>query len=343
MNKFPNIPKRLKEDYYSIKDGVPLVSVHTTGNVSFRWMLIPDAFLTAEIRETDDFKDIETVYRKVVGSNEERVVFLKESKRGMRSARESSSRRIIIKKKKQNTPSIPPPGDDRERDEMAEATILKEIDKLVDGDEDEESYASAFADTMLNDNDDDTGSKLEPESHKEHPEHVTDDDEMKKKDEEIKKEKEAVEIVKKTNVDDISAKKNDKVVTDKEVVDMSGSQEIRKMQMQTPIPSPIRSPRNDLSSDKTISEEFADTVTPTTATSFKIPSTTTRQKKSFTLKTRHLPRSIDGMCRRRGLIRSHIKTKFITREFFVEKIKEVIQHYDKIVPEFFVEKIKEVI
>ncbi|GKF58507.1 hypothetical protein Tco_0172044 [Tanacetum coccineum] len=38
------------------------------------------------------------------------------------------------------------------------------------------------------------------------------------------------------------------------------------------------------------------------------------------------------MCRRRGLIRSHIKTKFLTREFFVEKIKEVIQHCDKIVP-----------
>ncbi|GKB00861.1 hypothetical protein Tco_0828905 [Tanacetum coccineum] len=42
------------------------------------------------------------------------------------------------------------------------------------------------------------------------------------------------------------------------------------------------------------------------------------------------------MCRRRELIRSHIKTKFITREFFVEKIKEVIQHCDKIVPELTV-------
>ncbi|GJU60965.1 hypothetical protein Tco_1238731 [Tanacetum coccineum] len=360
MKKFPNIPKRLEEDYHSIKDDFPL------------------------IRETDDFKEYETVSMKVaVPMNQPQPVVStqgtnrntpraprmptvsaspQESKKRKQTARESSSRRIIIKKKKQNTPSIPPPGDDRERDEMAEATILsltlhktaldaeakeniakvqemleqEEIDKLVDGDEDEESYASAFADSVINNDDDDTGSKLEPGSHKEYPEHVSDDDEMKKKDEEVEKEKEVVEIVKDTNVDDTSAKKNNEVVTEKEVVDMLGSQEIRKEQKQTPIPSPIRSHRNDLSLDKTISEELADIVTPTTATSSKTPSTTTRQKKSFTLKTRRLPGSITGMRRRRGLIRSHIKTKFITQEFFVEKIKEVIQHCDKIVPELTV-------
>nr|GEX15544.1 hypothetical protein [Tanacetum cinerariifolium] len=36
MKKFPNIPKRLKEDYHSIKNDVPFVSVYTTGNVSSR-------------------------------------------------------------------------------------------------------------------------------------------------------------------------------------------------------------------------------------------------------------------------------------------------------------------
>ncbi|GJT77940.1 probable LRR receptor-like serine/threonine-protein kinase [Tanacetum coccineum] len=238
-----------------------------------------------------------------------------EMKKRKQTAGESSSRRIIIKKKKPSTPSIPPPEDDRERDEMAEATILsltlhkttldvkakeniakvqemlaqEEIDKLVDGDEDEEYSASAFADTVLNDVDDDTASKLEPESYKEHPEHVSDDDEKKKKDEEVEKEKEVVEIVKDTNVDDTSAKKNEEVVTKKEVVDMSGSQEIRKEKKQTPIPSPIRSPRNDLSSDKTISEELVNTGTPKTATSSKTPSITTHQKKSFSHRTRNLP------------------------------------------------------
>ncbi|GJT18510.1 hypothetical protein Tco_0877216 [Tanacetum coccineum] len=357
MKKFPNIPKRLEEDYHSIKDNVPLVSVYTTGNVLVRGMLIPDVFLTEEIRETDDFNEYEMVFMK----DAYRSASPHESKKRKQTAGESSSRRIIVKKKKQSTPSIPPPRDDRERDEMAEATLLsltlhktaldakakeniakvqemleqEEIDKLVDGDEDEESYASAFADSVINNDDDDTGSKLEPGSHKEHPEHVS-DDVTKRKDEEVEKEKEVVEIVKGKNVDDISAKKNNEVVMEKEVVNMSGSQEIRKEQKQTLISSPIRSPRNDLSSDKTISEELADTFTPTNATSSKTPSTTTRKKKSFTLKTRHLPGSIAGMCRRRGLIRSHIKTKFITREFFVEKIKEVIQHCDKIVPELTV-------
>ncbi|GKD81159.1 hypothetical protein Tco_1347998 [Tanacetum coccineum] len=264
MKKFPNIPKRLEEEYHSIKDDVPLLR---TNRNTPRAPKTPTVFASPQ-----------------------------ESKKRKQTARESSSRRVIIKNKKPNTPSIPPPGDDRERDEMAKATILsltlhktaldaeakenitkvqeileqEEIDKLVDGDEDEDSYASAFANSVINNDDDDTGSMLEPENHKKHPEHVSDDDEMKKKDEEVEKEKEVVEIVKETNVDDISAKKNNEVVMEKEVVDMSGSQEIRK-----------------------------------------------EQKK---------------------YIRSHIKTKFITREFFVEKIKEVIQHCDKIVPELTVTK-----
>ncbi|GJS61095.1 retrovirus-related pol polyprotein from transposon TNT 1-94 [Tanacetum coccineum] len=65
MDKFPNIPKRLEEDYHFIKDDVPLVSVYTTGNVLVRGMLIPDAFLTTEIREMNDFKEYEMVFMKV--------------------------------------------------------------------------------------------------------------------------------------------------------------------------------------------------------------------------------------------------------------------------------------
>nr|GEW24092.1 hypothetical protein [Tanacetum cinerariifolium] len=65
MKKFPNIPKSIEEAYLSIKDDVPLVSVYTTGNVSVRGMLIPNAFLTAEIKETNDFKDYEMVFMKV--------------------------------------------------------------------------------------------------------------------------------------------------------------------------------------------------------------------------------------------------------------------------------------
>ncbi|GKG02522.1 hypothetical protein Tco_0310158, partial [Tanacetum coccineum] len=123
-------------------------------------------------------------------------------KKRKQTAGESSSTRIIIKKRKQTTPSIPPPGDDKERDALAEATLLsltlhkttleaeareniakvqekldeEDIERIVKGEEDEESYASAFTDSVFNDDVDDTGSKIEPESHKEKPENINDDD-----------------------------------------------------------------------------------------------------------------------------------------------------------------------
>ncbi|GKE55675.1 hypothetical protein Tco_1494860 [Tanacetum coccineum] len=65
MKKFPNIPQRIDEDYHSIKDDTPLVSVYTTGNVLIRGMLIPNEFLTKEVRATDDFKEYETVFMNV--------------------------------------------------------------------------------------------------------------------------------------------------------------------------------------------------------------------------------------------------------------------------------------
>nr|GEW62273.1 retrovirus-related Pol polyprotein from transposon TNT 1-94 [Tanacetum cinerariifolium] len=100
MKKFPNIPKRLEEDYYSIKDDVPLVSVYTTGNVLVRGMLILDAFLIAEIRETNDFKKV------TPSAHRSPTIFISplESKKRKQITGESSSPRkslkITIKKKK---------------------------------------------------------------------------------------------------------------------------------------------------------------------------------------------------------------------------------------------------
>ncbi|GJX14890.1 hypothetical protein Tco_0206648 [Tanacetum coccineum] len=62
--------------------------------------------------------------------------------------------------------------------------VEEEIDKMVEGEEDEESYTSEFADSMLNDDDDDSGTRIELEIHKETQEVVTDDDVSKKKDNE---------------------------------------------------------------------------------------------------------------------------------------------------------------
>ncbi|GJR34946.1 hypothetical protein Tco_1210630 [Tanacetum coccineum] len=55
--KFPSIPQRINEDFHSIKDDIPLVSVYTKKNVQVRGMLILDAFLTKEIRATDDYTE----------------------------------------------------------------------------------------------------------------------------------------------------------------------------------------------------------------------------------------------------------------------------------------------
>ncbi|GJT31141.1 hypothetical protein Tco_0911416 [Tanacetum coccineum] len=348
--KFPNIPKRIGEDYHSIKDDVPLVSVYTTGNVSVRGMLIPDAFLTAEIRETDGFKEYETVFMKVAvpmnqpqpvvstqGTNRNTprahrspTVYANplEMKKRKLTAGESSSPRRIIKKKKQPTPSIPPPGDDRERDAIAEATLLslalhktaliaetqeniakvqekldeEEIDKMVEGNTDEESYASVFADSMLNNegaDDDDTRSKIKPESQKENLERVSDDNET-EKEKEVKrdeKEKENEEVGKEQNIvekeveneTNVEAEKTDEVVKEKEVANVSGSHEIRNEQKQTPIGTPIRSLRNVSFSDKTISKDLTDNVSPTTATTSKTSFTTKHKKRFFTLKTKNLP------------------------------------------------------
>ncbi|GKG30877.1 hypothetical protein Tco_0423365, partial [Tanacetum coccineum] len=40
----------------------------------------------------------------------------------------------------------------------------EKIEKTAEGEEDEESYASEFADSMLNDDVDDSGTKIEPGS-----------------------------------------------------------------------------------------------------------------------------------------------------------------------------------
>ncbi|GJY09747.1 hypothetical protein Tco_0377932 [Tanacetum coccineum] len=329
--KFPDIPQSIEEDYHSIKDDIPLVSVYTTGNVLIRGMLIPDAFFTIEICTTTDFKEYETMFMNVdVPINQPQPVV---STQGTHRSTPRAHR----------TPTLTA-RDDRERDAIAEATLLslalhknalateaqenvakvqeklddEEIEKMVEGEEDEESYASVFADFVFNDGVDDSGTKIEPGSHKEHPEYVTNNDEEIEKEKKDEKEKDIAD-------------------------DGTGSKEIRKEQKQTPIPSPTRSPRNVSSSDKTVFEELTATISPTTATTSKDSSTTKRKKRSFLHMIKILLGSIVGMCRRHGQIRSHIKNKFITYEFFMSKIQEVLDHCNKVLPETIFEKTNEMI
>ncbi|GJX10804.1 hypothetical protein Tco_0200663 [Tanacetum coccineum] len=68
---------------------------------------------------------------------------------------------------------------------------------MVKGGEYKESYASEFVDSMLNDDVDESGTRIEPESHKEHSENVNNDDEV------IEKEKKNDEIEEEKKDDDI--------------------------------------------------------------------------------------------------------------------------------------------
>nr|GEW33805.1 retrovirus-related Pol polyprotein from transposon TNT 1-94 [Tanacetum cinerariifolium] len=125
IKKFPNIPKRHEEDYHSIKDDVPLVSVYTTGNVLVQGMLIPDAFLTAKIRETDDFKEYETVIMKSFGVEEEeanckRIQFTKEVTQNNNYAKKK-----LVEK------------DDDDSEDRIEPGSHKDHPKVVDDDDDD--------------------------------------------------------------------------------------------------------------------------------------------------------------------------------------------------------------
>ncbi|GKE42641.1 hypothetical protein Tco_1469925 [Tanacetum coccineum] len=281
--KLFNSIKATRTQHQKELDDIPLVSVYTTGNVLVRGMQILNEFLTEEIRATDNYKEYEI------------------GKKRKQRARETISPRkplkATIRQKKQSTPLIPPLGDDQERDEVAEATILsltlhkialaaeaqeniakvqekldeEEIEKMVEGDEDEESYASEFADSMINDDVDDSGTRIEPGSHKEHSENVNDDDE------EIEKEMKDDEIEKEEKNEDV--KKTHEVVKEKDNDE-------------------------DLSSNKTISEELTTTVSPTTATTSK-DSSLPKRKKSM--------------------------------------IQEVLDHYNNIIPELTFAKTNEMI
>ncbi|GJY32618.1 hypothetical protein Tco_0916234 [Tanacetum coccineum] len=168
---------------------------------------------------------------------------------------------------------------------VQENLAKEEIEMMVEGEEDEESYASEFVDSMLNDDDDDYGTRIDPESHKENPKVVVDDDVTKRKDDEKDEDEVKDDDVEKT--DDAAEDKDNDDHIDHTLVGTHamGSMETRNEQMQTPIPTLTRSHRNDLSSDKTISKKLTAPVSPKTATTSK-----TKTKKGFTSnKTKILP------------------------------------------------------
>ncbi|GKE80520.1 hypothetical protein Tco_1550520 [Tanacetum coccineum] len=192
----------------------------------------------------------------------------------------------------------PPPSDDQEQDDIPEATLLslalhktakiakeqenmvaiekkileEDVDKLVQG-EDEESYASEFDNSVFLD-EEDFGTRIEPRSHKENSEEVDDDDKEETKDDKNDDD---------DDDDDDNDDHNDHALVRTQVL---GSSDTRTHKTQTPIPSPTRSPRTNLSLEKAPVEELMVFVTPTPATSSQ------RRSKQISSRYTHIPQAL---------------------------------------------------
>nr|GEU93657.1 retrovirus-related Pol polyprotein from transposon TNT 1-94 [Tanacetum cinerariifolium] len=238
MKKFPNIPKRIEEDYHSIKDDVMLHSNETTAT-----------FFSTQGTNRGTPRAIRLPT--ISASPHER-------KKRKQIAEESSSLRKSLK------------------------ITIKQKQIL-----EEEKY------------DDDSEDRIEPESHKENPEVVDDDDNEKEKVEEKK-------------------------------VDEMGSLEIRTEETQTTIPTPPSSPRKILSLDKNIDQEFTDVAV--------IPTTTTSQrshfKKCISSKYSHLPGALRRMYRRQGYMIHNMETKRVTTDSFGKLTTKLIKSLNNMEDDF---------
>ncbi|GKA15112.1 retrovirus-related pol polyprotein from transposon TNT 1-94 [Tanacetum coccineum] len=259
MKKFPSIAPRLEEDYHSIKDDVPLGSVYTTRNVMYKEY--EEKFVRVDVPtiQPQPVKSTQGAHRTPRATRTPTPIAEKKRKSKEVTGESSTLRKslkVTVKQKKPSTTSIPPPDDDKKRDDIAEASILsltlhktalaaeaqenvakvqekamkEDIDKLFD-DEEDDSYASAFVDLVFQD-DEDTGTRIEPKSHKEHLETIDDDDN-----------------------DVVKEKKDDGMDDDDKDVDNDDHALVRKK-----VP------------EKTISEELIVNVSPTHDTNSKEPS-----------------------------------------------------------------------
>nr|GEX27064.1 hypothetical protein [Tanacetum cinerariifolium] len=111
---------------------------------------------------------------------------------------------------------------------------LEEIEKMVEDEEDDESYASEFADSMLNDDVYDSSTRIEPESHKENP-MVVDDDDVNDKQKQDEPKDDNVETM-----DDVAKENDNDDQTDHTLARTyaTGSMVTRNEQTKTPIPTP---------------------------------------------------------------------------------------------------------
>nr|GEW37013.1 uncharacterized mitochondrial protein AtMg00810-like [Tanacetum cinerariifolium] len=171
MSKFEFVPKRLEEEYHAIKDDTSLVSVYTTGKTFLQ-------FNHTYLNLPKERKGKPSATRT---PNPTDVV--QKTRKRKQVAGESSlprkSLKITIKKQKPISTVPPPPINDQEHDDIHEATLLSLVLHKTAKITEEQENMAAFADSVFLD-EEDSGTRLEPESHKENPK--IDDDDIDKKD-----------------------------------------------------------------------------------------------------------------------------------------------------------------
>ncbi|GJW87185.1 hypothetical protein Tco_0162525 [Tanacetum coccineum] len=222
-----------------------------------------------------------------------------QKKKGKHAAGKTSSPRPSLKvriRHQKSSTTIPPPRGG--------------VEKIVEGD-DEESYASEFVDTILLD-EEDFDNRIKPKSHKDNLEEVDDDDD------ETKDEKKDVDDDNKDDdQDDHAFIRNQRM----------GSSKIRTKKMQTPTPSPPRSPKKDLSPVKANDQELTVSVSSTPATSSQ------RRSKPISRRYTHIPGALHRICRRQGFMIQQMEKKYVTNRDFQVKLclEHKVKDGDKVV------------
>ncbi|GJX67673.1 hypothetical protein Tco_0303400 [Tanacetum coccineum] len=200
------VDKSLEENYHSIKDDILVVSVYTLGNVTVRGVLILGEFLSDDIRATMECKEYEKVFVRIdIPTIQPQSV---ESTQGTnRTPRATRTPTPTVKSVQNKRKSKTVAGESSTPRKSLKVTIKqketkrKDIEQIVDG-EDEDSYASDFVDLVFQDKED-TGTRIEPGSHKENLKVIDNDD----VDDNVDKEKKDGE--KNDDDDDVEKEKKD--------------------------------------------------------------------------------------------------------------------------------------
>nr|GFC30925.1 hypothetical protein [Tanacetum cinerariifolium] len=108
-----------------------------------------------------------------------------------------------------------------------------------------------------------------------------------------------------------------------------GSLEARTEKMQTPIPTPLRSPRINLSSKKNIDQELTNIVSPSTTTTSQDP----HKQRCISKTYNHLPGVLCKMCMRQGYMIKNMGRKCVTTDEFWKVHQKVDQVLQEIVPQ----------